>query len=52
LRSLEQEIDRFYRKANITDDLLGIRNAVRTALIIAGAAWENKESRGCHYREN
>lgn len=52
LRSLEQEIDRFYRKAKITDDLIGMRNAVRTASIIAISAWGNKESRGCHYREN
>ncbi len=52
LRSLEQEIDRFYRKAKITEELLGIRNAVRTSIIIASAAWENKQSRGCHYREN
>lgn len=52
LKSLEQEIDRFYRKAKITEELLGIRNAVRTAIIIASAAWENKQSRGCHYREN
>lgn len=52
LRDLEQEIDRFYRKAKITDELLGLRNAVRTALIIASAAWENRQSLGCHYREN
>ena len=52
LRDLEQEIDRFYRKAKITDELLGLRNAVRTAVIIASAAWENRQSLGCHYREN
>jgi len=52
LRLLEQEIDRFYRKARITDELLGLRNAVRTAYIIASSAWENKQSRGCHYRED
>ena len=52
LRILEQEIDRFYRKARITDELLGLRNAVRTAVIIAAAAWENRHSLGCHYREN
>jgi len=52
LRTLEQEIDRFYRKAKITDELLGLRNSVRTAVIIASAAWENRHSLGCHYREN
>ena len=33
------------------DELLGLRNAVRAALIVTLAAWENHESRGCHYRE-
>ena len=35
----------------MTDDLIGLRNAVRVALIVTLAAWENPESRGCHYRE-
>jgi len=36
----------------LTDALLGLRNAVRTALIVTIAAWENKTSVGCHYRED
>jgi len=51
LRNLEVEIERFYRKAALTDELLGLRNAVRVALIVTLAAWENPESRGAHYRE-
>jgi len=51
LRNLEVEIERFYRAAALTDELLGLRNAVRVALIVTLAAWENHESRGCHYRE-
>jgi hypothetical protein len=35
----------------MTDDLIGLRNAVRVALIVTLAAWVNPESRGCHYRE-
>lgn len=50
LRNLEVEIERFYRKAALTDELLGLRNAVRVALIVTLAAWENHESRGAHYR--
>jgi L-aspartate oxidase len=50
LRNLEVEIERFYRKAVPTDELLGLRNAVRVALIVTLAAWENHESRGAHYR--
>ncbi|NNM06043.1 MAG: L-aspartate oxidase [Gemmatimonadetes bacterium] len=51
LRALETEIERFYRVAEITDGLIGLRNAVRTAIIVTMAAWENKGSMGCHYRQ-
>ena len=51
LRNLETEIEQFYRVTRLTDDLVGLRNAVRTAVIVAAAAWENKVSLGCHYRE-
>jgi L-aspartate oxidase len=51
LRHLETEIERFYRSSKLTDGLIGLRNAVRTAVIVTMAAWENKQSMGCHYRE-
>jgi L-aspartate oxidase len=51
LRNLEVEVERFYRAAAMTDQMLGLRNAVRVALIVTLAAWSNPESRGCHYRE-
>ena len=51
LRHLETEIERFYRATALTDGVIGLRNAVRTAVIVAMAAWENKTSMGCHYRE-
>ena len=51
LRDLETEIEQFYRVSRVTDGLIGLRNAVRTAVIVAAAAWENKTSLGCHYRE-
>jgi L-aspartate oxidase len=51
LRNLEIEIERFYRRAALSDGLVGLRNAVRTALIVTLAAWENRESRGSHWRE-
>jgi L-aspartate oxidase len=50
LRHLEIEIERFYHRSRMSDDLLGLRNAVRTAMIITYAARENKVSMGCHYR--
>ena len=51
LRNLEVEIERFYRAAALDDELIGLRNSIRVALIVTLAAWENRESRGCHYRE-
>jgi L-aspartate oxidase len=51
LRQLAIEIEQFYHTTRLTDALIGLRNAVRAALIVANAAWENKQSVGCHYRE-
>ena len=51
LRHLETEIEQFYRTSRVTDELIGLRNAVRSAVIVAAAAWANKTSLGCHYRE-
>jgi L-aspartate oxidase len=51
LHHLETEIENFYRRTLLSDDLIGLRNAVRTSVIVAAAAWENKRSMGAHYRE-
>ena len=51
LRNLETEIENFYRVTKLTDGLIGLRNAVRTAVIVTQAALANKQSMGCHYRE-
>jgi len=52
LRHLEVEIENFYRRSWLTDSIIGLRNAVRTAIIVTTSAWENRRSTGCHYREN
>ena len=52
LRSLYWEIENFYRKTRISDQLIGLRNSSQAALIIAYAANKNRSSRGCHYRED
>jgi L-aspartate oxidase len=51
LRGLETETENFYRVTRITDGLIGLRNAVRTAMIVTLAAWMNRQSMGCHHRE-
>ncbi len=50
LRNLETEVEKFYRVTKPTDQLIGLRNAVRSALIVTESAWSNKRSMGCHYR--
>ena len=51
LKNLEHEIERFYRIAKVNDAVIGLRNAVRVSILITEAAWENKRSMGCHFRE-
>lgn len=51
LRHLQIEIEEFYRTTQLTDGLIGLRNAIQTAIIVTQAAWANKTSMGCHYRE-
>lgn len=51
LRQLNIEIERFYQRTRLSDDLIGLRNAVRSAIVVADAAWQNRRSMGCHYRE-
>lgn len=50
LNALELEIENFYHNTRVTDSLLGLRNAARTAILITRDAWRNKRSMGCHYR--
>ncbi len=52
LRHLQNEIETFYRTTKLSDGLIGLRNAVEAALIVAQAAQHNRQSRGCHYRVN
>ncbi|HET9912399.1 MAG TPA: L-aspartate oxidase [Anaerolineales bacterium] len=52
LRHLQNEIETFYRTTKLSDGLIGLRNAVEAALIIAQAAQHNRQSRGCHYRQD
>jgi L-aspartate oxidase len=50
LRHLLNEIETFYRATKLSDGLIGLRNSVEAALIVAQAARHNRQSRGCHYR--
>jgi L-aspartate oxidase len=52
LRHLWNEIETFYRTTKLADGLIGLRNAVEVALLVAQAAQHNRQSRGCHYRDD
>jgi L-aspartate oxidase len=52
LRHLQNEIETFYRTTRLSDGLIGLRNAVEAALIVAQAARHNRQSRGCHFRQD
>ena len=49
LSELAQEIESFYAKSELSDQLIGLRNGLRTANIVLDAARKNRVSRGCHY---
>jgi L-aspartate oxidase len=50
LRHLQNEIETFYRVTKLSDGLIGLRNSMEVALVIAQAARHNRQSRGCHFR--
>jgi L-aspartate oxidase len=52
LEELEERIEGEYRSARLSRAMIELRSGVTTALIIARAARNNRESRGCHYLDN
>lgn len=49
LLELREEIQSFYRGCRLTRELIELRNAIQTALLIVHAATLNPQSKGCHY---
>jgi len=52
LSQLSLSIEDFYRLARLNDGLVGLRNAVQAAFLVARAARRNRTSRGCHFRDD
>ena len=52
LRELQTEVEDFYARTRLDDDLIGLRNGVQAALAVLYAASQNHVSRGCHYLLN
>jgi len=49
LLELREDIQTFYRDCRPTRELVELRNAVQSALLVVHAATLNPESRGCHF---
>jgi L-aspartate oxidase len=49
LRYLKNRMEDFYRKTHLTPMVINLRNGIQTALIVAEAAFTNRQSRGAHY---
>ncbi|HYC70979.1 MAG TPA: FAD-dependent oxidoreductase [Opitutaceae bacterium] len=49
LLELREDIQAFYRDCQPTPELIELRNAVQTALLVVHAAALNPVSKGCHY---
>ena len=49
LLELREEIQSFYRDCRVTRELVELRNAVQTALLVVHAATLNPTSKGCHF---
>jgi L-aspartate oxidase len=49
LLELREEIQSFYRGCRLTRELIELRNAIQTALLVVHAASLNPQSKGCHY---
>ena len=52
LLELREDIQAFYRDCRPTRDLIELRNAVQTALLVVHAASLNPVSKGCHHIES
>jgi L-aspartate oxidase len=48
---LYDEIQKFYRRASLSDELIGLKNSVETAMLVINDSQRNKESVGCFYRK-
>ena len=49
LLELREEVQSFYSDCHLSRELIELRNAVQTALLVVHAAKLNPDSRGCHF---
>ena len=49
---LQDEISKFYKNAQLHDELIGLRNGVEVAFMVLNASLRNQKSVGCFYLKN
>lgn len=49
---LQDEISKFYKHAQLHDELIGLRNGVEVAFMVLNASMRNNQSVGCFYLKN
>jgi L-aspartate oxidase len=49
---LQDEISKFYKNAQLHDELIGLRNGVEVAFMVLNASMRNRQSVGCFYLKN
>ena len=52
LHELNRGIESFYRKADLSDELIGLRHATLSALLVLEASQRNTKSLGCYLRDD
>lgn len=52
LTEIQSQFTHIYQHTKLTDEVIGVRNMIQTALLVTAAASENRESLGCHHRED
>jgi hypothetical protein len=47
---LNIDVETIYRRAKLSDELVGLRNMIHCGLLIIEQARRNRRSSGCHFR--
>ena len=49
LRNLQSDVEQFYQKSQLDQNIISLRNGAQTSLAIIASGLEARESKGTHY---
>lgn len=52
ISKIQNEVENLYWRVKLSDEFMGLRNALRVAILVIADAQRNKTSRGCHFRSD